>query len=93
MNTGLGWIKFSGAYIASSDESDYKNLDPFVSRLIEKHSDRIIWGSDWPHVTEPVKPDDALLANFLKRWMPEELLRRRVLVENPARLYGFDTSL
>jgi D-galactarolactone isomerase len=93
LNTGLGWIKFSGAYIASFDEPDYKNLDQFVSRLIDKHSDRIIWGSDWPHVTESAKPDDAHLANFLQRWMPEKSIRKQVLVENPAKLYGFDASL
>jgi len=93
LSTGLGWIKFSGTYIASSDAPDYKNLDPFISRLIEKYSDRIVWGSDWPHVTESVKPDDAHLANFLKRWMPEKSIRKRVMVQNPAKLYGFDTSL
>ena len=93
MGTGHGWIKFSGAYIASMDEPDYANLDGFARRLLDKHPDRIIWGSDWPHVTESMKPDDTHLLNLLQRWMPSEALRQRILVENPASLYGFRASL
>lgn len=88
--TGLGWIKISGTYIASTDAPYYKNLDGFVERILIKHPDRIVWGTDWPHVTEAIKPDDAELVNLLPRWIPTNDLRQLVLVENPSKLYGFD---
>ena len=49
----------------------------------------MLWGSDWPHPTETVKPDDAQLLDLLLRWTDDENTRRQVLVDNPARLYGF----
>jgi len=49
----------------------------------------MVWGSDWPHVTERNKPDDAVLFDLLADWVPGETDRRRVLVDNPAALYGF----
>ena len=50
-----------------------------------------MWGSDWPHPTEPAaaKPDDAVLFDLLGQWVPDEAQRRRVLVDNPALLYDF----
>ena len=92
LSTGRGWIKFSGAYIAPIDAPEYRNLDLFAMGLLADYSDRIVWGSDWPHVTEPHKPDDALLANLLCRWIPSEQVRQRILVENPERLYRFRAS-
>lgn len=89
LDTGRAWIKFSGAYIASLDAPDYKNLDLFAMGLLADYPDRIVWGSDWPHVTEPQKPDDALLVNLLCRWISSDQLRQRILVENPERLYRF----
>ena len=51
----------------------------------------MVWGSDWPHPTEPDshKPDDAMLLDLLSAWAPDEAQRRRILVDNPATLYGF----
>ena len=51
--------------------------------------ERCVWGSDWPHPTEKDKPGDALLFNLLIDWVPDEKARNRILVENPAILYGF----
>jgi predicted TIM-barrel fold metal-dependent hydrolase len=52
-----------------------------------------VWGSDWPHVTErEAKPDDAYLLDFLSDWAPDPAERRAILVDNPARLYGFTTD-
>jgi predicted TIM-barrel fold metal-dependent hydrolase len=48
-----------------------------------------VWGSDWPHPTEKDKPDDALLFDLLANWAPATTTRNRILVDNPARLYGF----
>jgi predicted TIM-barrel fold metal-dependent hydrolase len=49
----------------------------------------MVWGSDWPHPTEKEKPDDAVLFDLLGGWAPDEATRRRILVDNPAKLYGF----
>jgi predicted TIM-barrel fold metal-dependent hydrolase len=52
--------------------------------------ERVVWGSDWPHPTERIaKPDDAQLFDLLSQWVPDEVQRRRVLVDNPAQLYDF----
>ena len=51
---------------------------------------RVVWGSDWPHVMlKGAMPNDGDLADLLSTWIPDEQLRRNVLVDNPARLYGF----
>jgi D-galactarolactone isomerase len=51
--------------------------------------ERLVWGSDWPHPTPTVKPDDALLFDLLSEWAPEAATRNRILVANPEALYGF----
>lgn len=52
--------------------------------------ERMVWGSDWPHPTErDRKPDDAQLFDLVAEWAPDERLRQRLLVDNPAELYGF----
>ncbi|MDZ5461196.1 amidohydrolase family protein [Azohydromonas lata] len=91
LDLGSAWLKLSAPYIASGDRPGYPLLHPFVQRLLRSHSDRLVWGTDWPHVTEANKPDDARLLDLLARWAPDALLRRRILVDNPCRLYGFAT--
>lgn len=84
------WIKLSGAYLNSkSGAPTYDDVKPLAQALIMAAPDRIIWGSDWPHPTHSDKPDDARLLDLLQVWAPEEITRTKILVENPARLYGF----
>jgi predicted TIM-barrel fold metal-dependent hydrolase len=54
--------------------------------------ERVVWGSDWNHRGEKELPDDALLFDLLLEWVPDDAARHRVLVENPAALYGFPKS-
>jgi len=89
LDHGDTWIKLSGAYIASHDHPCYRDLDGFVQRLLKSHPERAVWGSDWPHVTEAEKPNDADLLNLTERWAPDERVRRRIFVDNPASLYKF----
>ena len=50
----------------------------------------MVWGSDWPHPTErDNKPNDAVLFDLIADWAPDEALRKQLLVDNPAALYGF----
>jgi predicted TIM-barrel fold metal-dependent hydrolase len=59
---------------------------------VKAASERTVWSSDWPHPTEhaDAKPNDAILFDLLADWAPDEAIRNRILVDNPAALYGFD---
>ena len=74
-----------------SEESQRRSLHlAAAALLVETAPERLLWGSDWPHVTaRGGKPDGALLFDLLTQWVPDAAQRRRVLVHNPAKLYGF----
>lgn len=87
---GRAWVKLTGPYRISSRPMPHDDVTPFAHALLELAPDRVVWGSDWPHVmVKGPMPNDGDLADLLASWVPDERLRRRVLVENPARLYGF----
>lgn len=83
------WVKLSGAYRISEDSEHYADVTPVAHALIEAAPDRMVWGSDWPHVAVTKMPDTGRLRNLLLDWAPDEQMRQRILVDNPARLYGF----
>lgn len=84
------WVKLSGAYRLSDNAPGYPEVTPMARALLEAAPGRCVWGSDWPHVANwGVMPNVGDLLDLLADWAPEEALRQRVLVENPARLYGF----
>ena len=102
VKSGKAYVKISGAYRASTHAPDYADAAPLAKALIAANPERIIWGSDWPHpdsVTPPgrkpteVTPlyqiDDGRLLNQLAVWAPDADTRKTILVDNPARLYGF----
>ena len=102
VKSGKAYVKISGAYRASKLAPDYADAAPLARALIAANSDRIVWGTDWPHpnsVTPPGnKPtdltplfqiDDGHLLNQLAAWAPDAAIRKKILVDNPARLYGF----
>jgi predicted TIM-barrel fold metal-dependent hydrolase len=89
---GNGWVKLSGAYRTSRQAAPpFADVVPFAQALIAAAPERCVWGSDWPHpmVNDRPMPNDGDLANLLADWAPDPAQRRRILVENPARLYGF----
>lgn len=87
---GRAWVKLTGPYRISSQPMPHGDVTAFAHALLAHAPDRIVWGSDWPHVmVKGAMPNDGDLADLLAQWVPDEALRRRVLVENPARLYGF----
>jgi predicted TIM-barrel fold metal-dependent hydrolase len=103
VRSGKTYIKISGAYRASKAAPDYADVLPFAKALIAANPDRLVWGTDWPHpdaVTPPGKKptdvtpllqiDDGRLLNLLAVWTPDAAIRQKILVANPARLYGFD---
>ena len=86
---GNTWIKLSGAYL-NSGKDGYSDTVATAQALIRLSPQRMVWGSDWPHPTEKGDgPDDIALLNLLTQWAPDEAVRNRILVENPAELYGF----
>ncbi len=102
VKSGKAYVKISGAYRASTQAPDYQDCVFLAKMLIAANSDRIVWGTDWPHpdsVTPPGrKPtevtalfqiDDGRLLNQLPVWAPDAAVRKKILVDNPARLYGF----
>ncbi len=87
---GRCWVKLTGPYRISAAPLPYADVVPFARALAEARADRLLWGSDWPHVMlKGAMPNDADLVDLLADWLPDEALRARVLVDNPAALYGF----
>jgi predicted TIM-barrel fold metal-dependent hydrolase len=97
---GKAYVKISCAYRASTQAPDYADVAPYAKGLILANPDRVLWGTDWPHpnsapskdptkVTPPLEIDDGRLFNQFAIWAPDPQIRRKLLVENPARLYGF----
>lgn len=93
------WVKVSGAdKICNAGISSYRGLPyveviPFARAVIEAAPDRVIWGTDWPHsnIFVPGKTaNDGDLIDLLCEFAPDEKTRKKILVDNPAALYGFD---
>src|SRR3954451_10703085 len=90
LQANKGWLKLSGAYIDSKvGGPGYPESVPTARAYIKEAPNRLVWGSDWPHPTTNNKPDDAVLFDLLAQWAPDATERHRILVENPANLYGF----
>lgn len=90
VGNGRAWVKLSGAYRVSQTGAPYHDTLPFARALLQAAPDRCVWGSDWPHVAVPGPMfDTGDLLDLLSVWAPDETTRRRILVENPARLYDF----
>jgi len=89
------WVKLSAVDKISRSDKDllYTDLVPFAHALIDAAPERVIWGTDWPHsnLFVPGKtPNDGDLLDLLYEFAPDEKVRRKILVDNPSRLYGFD---
>jgi predicted TIM-barrel fold metal-dependent hydrolase len=101
VRSGKAYAKISGAYRASKLAPDYPDAAPLARALIAANCDCIVWGTDWPHpnhtppgkkptdVTPMLQIDDGRLLNQLPVWAPDPAIRKKILVDNPARLYGF----
>ena len=85
------WVKISCAERLSVSGAPFADVVPFAAALIDAAPDRVLWGTDWPHPNMVGQmPDDGDLTDMLLAYAPDEELRRKILVDNPARLYGFD---
>ncbi|CAM5183065.1 2-pyrone-4,6-dicarboxylate lactonase OS=Castellaniella defragrans OX=75697 GN=HNR28_001886 PE=4 SV=1 [Castellaniella defragrans] len=106
VRAGSVYVKLSAPYRASAQSPDHADLDAFAIRLIEARPDRMVWASDWPHTgrvedrsgdvsrVEPFRNvDDAAALGRVPFWAATDALRHRILVDNPATLYGFEAGL
>jgi 2-pyrone-4,6-dicarboxylate lactonase len=84
---GRAWVKLTGTYRMATPP-DYADAAPMVRALIEAAPDRLIWGSDYPHLSFADKVGSVQLFNLLADWA-DEAERRRILIANPAALFGF----
>ena len=102
VQSGKAYVKLSGGYRSSKQAPDYADLAPLARALIAANADRILWGTDWPHpatatpsggqptdVAPLLQIDDGRLLNQLVVWAPDPAIRKKILVDNPAALYGF----
>ena len=94
IDRGRTWVKLSGAYSNTRVGPPYPDATRIAQAFVKAAPERLVWGSDWPHPSEPPerKPNDALLFDLISEWAPTEATRHRILVENPATLYGFASS-
>ena len=102
LKSGRAYVKLSAAYRSSTRAPDYPDVTLLAQALIAANPDRILWGSDWPHpdgarrpgrsatdLAPPLPVDDVRVLNQLAVWAPDAATRHAILVDNPARLYGF----
>lgn len=92
LDQGNTWVKLSGAYAdTKAGPPGYADSSAVARAFAAAAPGRMVWGSDWPHPTEAPdnKPDDAVLFDLLASWVPDDAVRHRLLVENPAELYDF----
>lgn len=105
VKAGTVWVKLSAPYRISRLGPPYPDVVPIAEAFVAANPRRLLWASDWPH-TNSILPagstpqdlspdlpiDDSLVLRQLARWAPDRSVRHRILVDNPAALYGFGPS-
>jgi predicted TIM-barrel fold metal-dependent hydrolase len=90
LGEGGCWVKLSGAHRISEQSPDYPDARAFLQALVRTNPEQLVWGTDWPHPRmHGEMPDAGHLLDLFQEWTPDAEIRRRILVTNPARLYGF----
>ena len=85
------WTKVSCPERLTVAGPPYDDVVPFQRHLVEHFSDRVLWGTDWPHPNmKSHRPDDGLLVDTIARIAPTAALQQALLVDNPMRLYWSD---
>jgi predicted TIM-barrel fold metal-dependent hydrolase len=88
LDSGRAWIKVC-SYRVSSTGQPWADAAPNVKAFVARYPDRCIWGTDWPHPGMNPSPEAGLLLDQFFEWVPDAAARQRILVDNPAKLYGF----
>ena len=87
---GRCWVKLTGAYRLSSEPPPYRDLIPLAAALVEARPDRLLWGSDWPHVmVKGSMPNTTDMLDLLLEWILDDAHRSQILAVNPEVLFSF----
>lgn len=89
LDRGNVWVKLSGTDRITREGYPYRDAVPFARALADHAPERVVWGSDWPHPNHTAVPNDGDLVDLIAAIAPDEERRRMMLVDNPARLFGF----
>jgi predicted TIM-barrel fold metal-dependent hydrolase len=90
LGEGGCWVKLSGAHRVSHMSPDYPDARALHVALVKENPEQLVWGSDWPHPRmEDEMPNAGHLLDLFNEWTEDDAIRRRILVDNPAKLYGF----
>ena len=90
VGTGRCWVKLSCGYRMSHEPPPYLDMLPYVQALVASRPDRLVWASDWPHVSFKGRmPNTTDLLDLMTTWVPDESTRNRIFVDNPTELYQF----
>lgn len=94
MHAGKAWVKLSGVYFVSAKgDPTYDDVVPLGQAFVREAPDRLVWGTDWPHVTPGERrypwPDIAAIMDLMADIAPDEAVRNAIFVDNAATLYGF----
>ena len=100
VKTGKAYVKVSAPYRSSTQAPGYPDVAPLAKALVAANPERILWGSDWPHpqqipgrdvsdVTPLYQIDDGRVFNLFAVWVPDAAQRKTILVDNPAKLFGY----
>jgi len=87
MRNELAWVKVCGAERVSCGARPFRDAIPYAAALIEAAPDRVLWGTDWPHPNVKIMPNDGEAVDLLAAFCCDETVRRKILVDNPTRLY------
>lgn len=90
LDSGNVWVKLSAMYETSrSGAPRYEDVGSLAEVLAHEYPERCLWASNWPHPGQEVRPDEKSLLALLDAWCPNQTVRDKILVHNPAALYGF----
>lgn len=82
------WSKVTCPERLTSEGPPYDDVVPFCKEIVDQFTDRVLWGTDWPHPNmKSHMPDDGFLVDFIKKIAPKSEFRQKLLVDNPMRLY------
>ena len=91
LDSGRVWLKLSGPMRCTNENLPYRSMTPLARALVAHAPERMVWGSDWPHVNLDGRemPNDGGLLDVLAEWVPDAAVRNRILAQNANKLYGF----
>jgi predicted TIM-barrel fold metal-dependent hydrolase len=91
LDSGRVWLKLSGPMRCTAEPPPYPSVTPLANVFVKHAPERMVWGSDWPHVNLDgmVMPNDGDLLDLMLEWVPDEAARNRILTQNANALYGF----